>query len=143
MNAYPKVTAEMDRLISEKEALAYLLPMPPDEVTDNNELQVAYAKATHAWPELQPSKAKLDSVSKVEVLTADAKLKPVSVCDVLTNPAPPPAFVFLISWAPVDESTSMPPPFIITYPDSRPNAYPPVGTTTAWSSSRLMVGSLM
>ena len=39
MNAYQKVTAEMDRLISENEALAYRLPMPPDEVTDNNELQ--------------------------------------------------------------------------------------------------------
>ena len=59
MNAYPKVTAEMDRLISEKEALAYLLPMPPDEVNDNYELQVTYAKAAHAWPELQPLQAKL------------------------------------------------------------------------------------
>lgn len=94
MNAHQKVTAKMDRLISEKEALAYRLPLPSDEVTDNNELQVAYAKASQTWPELQPSKAKLDSVSKVEMLTADAKFKPVSVCDVLTNPAPPPAFVW-------------------------------------------------
>jgi len=37
MNAHPKITAEMDRLISEKKALAYLLPIPPDEVTDNYE----------------------------------------------------------------------------------------------------------
>jgi putative DNA primase/helicase len=62
MNAYPKVTAEMDRLISEKEALAYLLPMPPDEVNDNYELQIAYTKAAHAWPELQPLQAKLETM---------------------------------------------------------------------------------
>ena len=89
MNTYHKVAAEMDRLISENEALAYRLPMPPDEVTDNNQLQVTYARVEHALPELQPLNAKLDSVSKVEVLMADAKLKPVSVCDVLTNPALP------------------------------------------------------
>jgi putative DNA primase/helicase len=94
MSAYPKTLEVMDRLISEKEALAYCLPIPPDGVTDNNDLQVSYGKAAHDWPELQTLQAKLDSASVVDVPTSEAKLKPVSVCDVLTYPAPAPAFVW-------------------------------------------------
>jgi hypothetical protein len=40
-----------------------------------NELQAAYAKAAHAWPELQPLKAKLDSASVVEVPEPEPRFK--------------------------------------------------------------------
>lgn len=67
MNAYSLAQAKMDRLISGNETLVYRpsprLPLLPEEISDNTDLQIAYANATQVWPALQPLQAKLDAMN--------------------------------------------------------------------------------
>jgi hypothetical protein len=56
MNAYPLAQAKMDQLISENETLVYRpsprLPLLPEEISDNTDLQIAYANAM-LWATVQ------------------------------------------------------------------------------------------